>query len=329
MTVLVVGGSGYLGGEVCAALAAAGHDVVAMSRSGTAPAGTGLCGDVARHRFGLAEPDYARLLDSTTHVVTCFGSVDWAAGPEDAVNLHAAGIRNVLRFARQAAALDGLVHVSSLLVFGRAQGRVGNRELYVGQRFRNWYEYGKYHAEALVRAATDVPTTIVRFGPILGRSTLRPGLDAQAGLLAAVPALLQGYPVHLERRGDFPCYVGEVTTAAQVVRRAVEHPATGATWSWFDPDEPSMAQVLTGVCRPWRRLPRIVDVGVLRRVQRYIGPRVGMPQTLLDYAEPWFDLDRQVLAQLPGGAPTCPPGYLEATGEALAHHSSNLTGVPR
>jgi nucleoside-diphosphate-sugar epimerase len=329
MTVLVVGGSGYLGAEICAAVEAAGEQVLALSRSGTALAGKGLAADVSRHRFGLTDSEYAMLLAETTHVVTTFGSVDWSSGPEHAVNLHAAGIRNVLRFARQAKALQGLVHVSSLLVFGRAEGRVGNRELYVGQRFRNWYEYGKYYAETLVRAATDVPTTILRFGPLLGRSSLRPGLDARAGLLAAIPSLLQGYPVYLERRGDFPSYAGDVTVAAQLVARAVGTPAAGETWSWFDPDEPSVADVFHGICRPWRRLPRIVDARAMRRAQRWFAPRIGLPRALLDYAEPWFDIDREVLRQLPGGAPVCPPGYLEATGEALAHHSSKLTGAVR
>ena len=329
MTVLVVGGSGYLGAEVCAALETAGERVLALSRSGTALAGTGLAADVSRHRFGLTDGEYATLLADATHVVTTFGSVDWSSGPDDAVNLHAAGIRNVLRFARQAKALRGLVHVSSLLVFGRAEGRVGNRELYVGQKFRNWYEYGKYYAETLVRAEKDIPTTILRFGPLLGKSGLRPGVDARAGLLAAVPSLLQGYPVHMERRGDFPSYAGDVTVAAQLVALAVRTPATGQTWSWFDPDEPSVADVFNGICRPWHRLPRIVDAGALGRAQRWLAPRVGLPKALLDYAEPWFDVDREVLRQLPGGAPACPPGYLEATGEALAHHSSKLTGGVR
>lgn len=329
MTVLVLGGSGYLGAEVCAALEAAGERVIAASRSGVALAGKGLAADVTRHRFGLTEGEYATLLAETTHVVSAFGSVDWSSGPEDAVDLHAAGVRNVLRFARQAEELRGLVHVSSLMVFGRAEGRVGNRELYVGQRFRNWYEYGKYYAETLVRAATDVPSITLRFGPLLGRGSLRPGLDARAGLLAAVPSLLRGYPVHLERRGEFPSYAGEVTVAAQLVARAVGTPATGQTWSWFDPDEPSVADVFTGICRPWHRLPRIVEAGALRRTQRWFAPRVGLPRALIDYAEPWFDVDREVLRQLPGGAPACPPGYLEATGEALAHHSSKLTGALR
>lgn len=330
MTVLVIGGSGYLGAEVCAALEAADEQVLALSRSGTALAGKGVAGDVSRHRFGLTDREYAALLAETTHVVTAFGSVDWGAGPDDAVNLHAAGVRNVLRFARQARDLRGLVHVSSLLVFGRAEGRVGNRELYVGQKFRNWYEYGKYYAETLVRAAsTDVPTTILRFGPLLGRSRLRPGVDARAGLLACVPSMLRGYPVHLERRGEFRSYAGEVSVAAQLVARAVRTPATGQTWTWYDPEEPSLADVFVGICRPWRRLPRIVDAGRLHHAQRWLGPRLGLPRAMLDYTGPWFDIDPDVLRQLPGGAPACPPGYLEATGEALAHHSSTMTGVVR
>ncbi len=328
MTVLVVGGSGYLGTEVAAVLDAAGERVLALSRSGTALAGTGLKADVCRHRFGLPPAEYEALLAGTTHVVSAFGNVDWSASPQT-VGLHAEGVRNLLRFCRAAPSLAGFVHVSSVLVFGRADGRVGNRELYVGQTFRNWYEYGKYQAEALVRAAEDVPSTVLRFGPLLGRGTLNPAVDARSGLLAAVPALLQGYPVHLEQRGGFRCYVGDVTVAAQLVARAVRTPATGATWTWFDPQEPTLAEVFQSVCRPWRRVPRIVDARLLGRAQRRLGPRVGLPRAMLDYTGPFFDLAPDVLAELPEGAPACPPGYLEATGEALAHPGSKMIGAAR
>jgi nucleoside-diphosphate-sugar epimerase len=326
VSVLVVGGSGYLGRAVCLALEAAGHQVVALSRSGGASAGEPVRGDATRYNLGLSRELLTRTRAETTHIVSCFGSVDWGSGPAGALDLHAAGTRSVLRFAGECRRLSGLVHVSSLLVLGRAEGRVGNRELYVGQRFRNWYEYGKYAAEALVRGS-PIPSTILRFGPLLGPDPAGRPLGARDGLLAAVPFLVQGYPVHLERGGGFPCYTGDVTGAAAVVVRAVERAATGSTWTWFDPELPSLASVLHALCRPWGRVPRIVDARLIGVLQRLVAGRVGVPPALLDYTEPWFDVDPAVLAQIPDGPPSCRPGYLDATGQALRQPGSDLTGT--
>ncbi|NEA29350.1 NAD-dependent epimerase/dehydratase family protein [Actinomadura bangladeshensis] len=317
MKVLVVGASGYLGGAVCARLERAGHEVIGLSRSGGGPARRTVRGDVTRPSLALAGDALDEVRAEATHIVTAFGSVDWDAGPAEALDLHAAGVRNVLALARGCERFAGLVHVSSLLALGRASGRVGNRELYVGQTFRNWYEYGKYAAEGLVRAARDVPSTNVRFGPLLGVPAQPGTLSARHGLLAAVRPLLQGYPVHLRGGGEFPCYPGEVTGAAEVVGRAVEAPAAGATWTWFDPDDPTLADVLRAVCRPLGRVPRIVDSAAMGRLQRALASRAGVPPALLGYAEPWFDLDPAVLDAVPGGPPRCPAGYLEATGREV------------
>ncbi|MEO3786702.1 SDR family oxidoreductase [Actinocorallia sp. B10E7] len=326
MSVLVLGGSGYLGRAVCLELEGAGLDVVALSRSGSAAAGRGLRGDVTRHNLGLFGDELAELQAEVTHVVGVFGSVDWDSGPAQALDVHATGVRNVLRFSRACPKLEALVHVSSLLAFGRAEGRVGNRELYVGQDFRNWYEYGKYHAEALVREAEDLPFTVLRFGPLLGPDPAGHALGAGDGLLAAVPYLLQGYPVHLKHGGRFPSYVGDVVGAAEVVAAAVRTPATGATWTWFDPALPTVAEVMHRLCRPWGVVPKIVDSAVVGRVQRLVASRIGLPKALLDYAEPWFDLDPSVMDTLPGGPPACRPGYLAGTGRALLEPEADLQG---
>lgn len=317
MKVLVIGASGYLGSAICLRLEQAGYEVVGLSRSRGGMTARRMRGDVTRPYLALANCELEEVRAEVTHIVSTFGSVDWEAGPDTAMSVHAAGTRNVLDLARTCEQLIGVVHVSSLLVFGRARGKVGNRDLYVGQTFRNWYEYGKYLAESLVRAAHDVPSTSVRFGPVLGPAAAPGGLTARHGLLAAVPPLLQGYPIHLRDGGQFPCYVGDVAGASEVVLRAVTAPAKGETWSWYDPRSPSLAEVLRAVCRPYGRVPRIVDSSTVGRLQRVLASRVVAPTALLDYAEPWFDLDPGVLATLPGGPPGCAPGYLEATGREV------------
>lgn len=326
MKALVLGGSGFLGGAIAAALEEGGWEVISLSRSGRAYAGAGLEGDVTRPGLGVPGDRAGELRDGLTHVVSCFGSVDWDAGPQLASDVHLRGTRNVLRFASECASLERLVHVSSVLAFGRARGTVGNRELHVGQDFRNWYEWGKFAAERAIRDEAEVPWRVVRLGPVLGTAAPVPP-SPRYGLLAAVPFLLRGYPTHLERGGEFPSYVCDVAAAAGVVARAATDEASPATWTWFDEDVPTVGQVLTAVCSAWGVVPRIVHSPALLRAQRLLAGRLGVADTVLDYTEPWARVDPGVLRELPEGLPACTPGYLEATGEALKACGSELVGA--
>ena len=316
MRALLVGGSGWLGGATARVLADEGWDVVSLSRGGGAIAGEGIQGDVRLPGLGL-EPRAAReLADGVTHVLSCFGSVDWELGPRGAVDLHVNGTRNVLRFAESCPRLERFVHVSSVLALGRAQGRVGNRELALGQGFRNWYEYAKHVSEAEVRARDTLPRRIVRVGGVLGESD-GAGPSPKQGLLASLPYLLRGYPAYLEDRGTFPVYVGDVHVCAAVLARALTEEAAGLTWTWFDRRLPSLAEVLTALCSPWNVVPRIVDLPALRHFERRLGPRLGLPRPLLEYTRRWMDIDPRVLDALPEGLPEPRPGYIERTTEVL------------
>ncbi|HET8662296.1 MAG TPA: NAD(P)-dependent oxidoreductase [Micromonosporaceae bacterium] len=317
MNVLVVGGSGYLGSAIAQACAQAGAEVRVVSRRGTATVGEGIRGDARLPRLGLPAGVRADVLARTTHVVLSFGPVAWTTGPGEALETHSSGMRSVLAFLREMPRLEQAVHVSSLLALGRAQGRVTNRELYTGQDFRNWYEYGKYCAERLVRDATDLPIGSVRLGPVLGADPRGGRPDTEHGLPAVFPHLLAGYPVHLEARGDFPSWVTDVSSAAEVVAKALTAPIGRATWTWFDPARPTLREVFTEVCRAWGVVPKIFEAKPLGWVTRRFGGRLGVAAELTDYAEPWFDLDPAVLHDIPEPWPVPEPDYLAATGRAM------------
>jgi nucleoside-diphosphate-sugar epimerase len=344
---LVVGGSGYLGGAVVAAAAGLlGVETLSLSRSGYPAAWRGcgpegwaprspqapqsphaphaphapqvLAGDATAPDFGLSGPAWDEVCEEVTHVVLAHGSVRWDCPPSEALALHDTGMRTVLASLRRLRALRRVVHVSSLLVLGRAEGRVGNRELFVGQRFRNWYEYGKYCAERRVRDSRDLPINVVRLGPVLGPHPAGLPLDTTHGILAALPYLLTGGPAHLDRRGDYPCYACDIDSAAHVIIDALTTPATGRTWSWYDPELPTLAQVYTDLCAAWGRVPVLVDMPALRPALRLLSRRVGVVGELLDYSRPWFELDPDVLSDLPGGEPPASGGdYALATGRYL------------
>jgi hypothetical protein len=140
--------------------------------------------------------------------------------------------------------------------------------------------------------------------------------------MAVVPLLLRGYPMHLKHHGRFPCYPIDVMVAGEVLARAALDDGAGDVWTCFDHDNPSLAEVLTRLCSPWRVVPRIVDLPMLNPISRLLGERLGTPRETLEYIEPWPEIPVEVLNLLPPGLPRCPPGYIEATGKALME--SNL-----
>ncbi|MCM6773139.1 SDR family oxidoreductase [Nocardia sp. CDC159] len=318
MRVLVVGATGYLGHAVVRRLVAAGHEVTALSRSGRSDVGAGVVGDVLMPGLGLAPDDRVRLT-GVAGIVSCFGSVGMAADPAEVVNVHLTGTRNVLDFARGCTELRRLVHVSSVLALGRARGALGNRDLSRGQTFRNWYEYAKYRAELVIRRERALPVTVLRLGTLFGAAPARL-IPRHGGPVAVLPHVLSGLPVLLERRGDYPVYATDIAASAAVVERLLTDDGPSSTYTYFDPDLPTMAQVLDELCRPWNVMPKLVDTGGLSRVlQRGLARRFGVDPEVVDYARPLFDFEPDILDALPGGPAPSTPDYLAATGRSLVH----------
>lgn len=323
MKALVLGGGGLLGGAVVAALRARDVEVVSLSRSSAPPAGAWLRGDVRALGLGLDAHDSAQLRDGLTHVVSCFGSVDWRSGPALALDLHERGTRNALEFAAGCPDLVRFVHVSSVLALGRAAGTVGADELELGQGFRSWYDYGKFLAERAVREERPFQRRVVRLGPVLG-VTEHAAPSAEHGIAAIVPFLLRGYPISIRDRGAFPAYVCDAATAGAVLAAAALDDPGPDVWTFFDHRHYTVAQVLTALCSPWGVVPRIVSMRGLEAVTRLLAKPLGVPPSLLEYAEPWVAIAPDVLDALPAGLPRCPDGYIEATGAALRSRAADL-----
>ncbi|MFJ8636021.1 SDR family oxidoreductase [Streptomyces sp. NPDC093568] len=109
MTVLIIGGSGFLGTELVRQSTAAGHETAATfaSRPGRAP-------DVAWHPLDVRDPAHiARLMAEVTPSVVLnasSGNADWAVTAEGAIRVALAAAEQGCR----------LVHVSSDAVFSGA-----------------------------------------------------------------------------------------------------------------------------------------------------------------------------------------------------------------
>jgi nucleoside-diphosphate-sugar epimerase len=328
MKVLVVGGTGVLGAAVVEQLSQREIPAVHMSRRPTARSGW-VHGDITRDDLGLDDCTAKALKAEVTHVVNCAGSVDLGDGPVASEEMFVGGTCNLLNFLDACRQPCGYVHASSILVFGQTDKTVGNRDLDVGQRFRSCYERSKFDAEQVLhRSSRAYPITIVRLGPLLGADgPVLPSINY--GILSALPYILKHYPVPLARRGQFCCYPTDSVGAARILVAALRaSDGQGAsrprTWTYYDPSSPTMNQTLTALCGAWNVVPRIVDMPLTLPLAYALGPRMGLPRTVLPYSRPWVQLDPDVLQPLPPELASPQPDFIARTGRALHQRSKEL-----
>ncbi|MCW3018847.1 MAG: hypothetical protein JWN10_1155 [Solirubrobacterales bacterium] len=130
-------------------------------------------GDLLEPGLGLSAGDRRWLIDSVARIVHCAASISFELPLEEAREINVRGVERVVELARAIAAggaLRRMVHVSTAYVSGRHAGRFGERDLDVGQEFRNTYERSKHEAERLLRAADDLPLAVARPSIVVGHS---------------------------------------------------------------------------------------------------------------------------------------------------------------
>jgi thioester reductase-like protein len=342
MTVLLTGATGFVGTEVLARLLGEGDDrVVAIVRArdgddarrraaalldglGAAPSQRArvraVAGDLTAAGLGLSAADTTRLIDEVTAIVHCAASVSFTQSLAEARAINVVGTRGVVQLAQRIAArgrLRRLVHVSTAYVAGRHHGRFTERDLWVGQAFRNSYEQTKAEAEALVRrAAARLPAVVVRPSIVVGDSgtgwtqsfnVLYWPLRAFArGLLPTIPARADGrvdvVPVdyvadvilHLLRerpdvRGTVHAAAGDdALTVEQLIHLACatlgrEPPALGAVSGDLARRSEHGAAYL-----PYFDMQVVFDDAAARAILRPVGiaptPLSSYFETLLDFA---------------------------------------------
>lgn len=194
MSVLVTGATGHVGTALLPLLAADGPvialvrarddahlvarraDLLAMMPEGFPAERLSLVrGDVTAPDLGLSDADRARLLADVTSIVHGAASVRFDLTAEAATRENVDATVSILALARELAARGRLArvdHVSTAYVAGDRTGRVYERELDVGQGFRNTYEASKCEAERRVRAAMveGLPVAVHRPSIVVGDS---------------------------------------------------------------------------------------------------------------------------------------------------------------
>lgn len=180
--VLVLGGSGYVGSRVAHALAAASvGPVVAAARRLPTP--------IPSSRVEVMALD-ATDADLLSHALE---RVDWVVNcvSGSSANLRASALA-LARAAAQASRAPGIVHLSSMAVYGPAEGRVDEQASLDGS-------LGAYAAAKLAseRALSDLPRRVIlRPGCIYGRGSpqwsLRIAALLRSGRIGALGAAGQG-----------------------------------------------------------------------------------------------------------------------------------------
>ncbi len=160
-------------------LAARAHDgqrIFALQRSASGARALGgqhssrtevLCGDITKPFLGLTPDCYAEVQASVTRVLHCAGLTRFSAASKEAEAVNIEGTRRVLDFARGARRLACFAHVSTTCVAGKRTGTILESELEHAAGFVNAYEWSKYEAERLVRAA-DIPWSVLRLSTLIG-----------------------------------------------------------------------------------------------------------------------------------------------------------------
>ena len=216
--VLLTGATGFVGMEVLARLLERGdRRVVCLVRPGEDGAQARLDGvlstlwddpapyrdrvravggDVTSAGLGIAPAERTALAEEVGAVIHCAASISFDLPLDEARAINVEGTREVVGFAREARALgrlERLVHVSTAYVSGRHAGVFRERQLDVGQSFRNTYEQTKWEAEHVLAEADDLAPVVVRPSIVMG--------DAVTGWTPAFNVLY--WPVRAFLRGLF------------------------------------------------------------------------------------------------------------------------------
>jgi nucleoside-diphosphate-sugar epimerase len=256
MRVFLTGGTGLLGSHTAALLVREGHEVVALRRRGAdtgflASLGCTLVeGDVTDGAAAL-EP----LVRGCSHVVhgaaLVYSGGDWPAIRR--VNVE--GTRNVLEAAARAA-VDHVVHISSVAVYGTVEGEVDERSpVDTPIPASDLYARSKRESEAVARsieATTGTPVTVLRPSAVYGE---RDRLMTQR-----IARMLRGPVSFLLGRGDNTIPTVYAGNVAEAVVLAMGARRGGATWD-VGLDQPlTQRALLEGIAEGLGHRPALIPI---------------------------------------------------------------------
>jgi thioester reductase-like protein len=218
--------------------------------------------DMTLPGVGLPTRLREQLAERVSTIVHSAASVSFTMPLQEAREINVAGTRHMLELAeltKERGGLDCYGHISTAYVAGDHLGGFCERDLDVGQTFHNSYEQSKFEAEQLVRAHTELPTTILRPSIVVG--------DRRSGWTSAFNVLY--WPLRAFARGLFtavpaiptaPVDVVSVDYVADAVHALCESPVrppTGATYHLTAGPHASTIDEIAGLASRYFRRPRV------------------------------------------------------------------------
>ncbi|WP_247713815.1 SDR family oxidoreductase [Qipengyuania sphaerica] len=206
MRILVTGAAGLLGGETCAKLVAAGHEVTALvhrnpdvlANDGSRVAVEPIVGDVSLEMFGWSEDRFAQVAASHDALIHCAATVRFDLAEEDYRAVNVGGVSNALALA-EAGGMDFL-HVSTAYVCGDTDGIIRENKPPPQAGFANGYEASKATGEGLVRASS-LRWAIARPSIVVGEYE-RGAIRQFDTTYAAFKLIAEGRVRHMPARAD-------------------------------------------------------------------------------------------------------------------------------
>jgi len=196
-TILLTGGTGFLGSHLTLALLQNGHNVTALARPSASRSAHERVlevltrvygqtvppeiverlrveeGDISRPQLGLDTAISDRLVGTVDEVWHSAASLSFLEEDRDEIfRMNVDGTQQVANFVSGTRSRR-MIHVSTAYVAGDRTGRVFEEDLDAGQTFRNPYEESKFHAERMLRNATSDGTlaaTVLRPSIVIGNS---------------------------------------------------------------------------------------------------------------------------------------------------------------
>ena len=240
MTILVTGGTGYLGGAIVRALRDRGVQVRVLARSNSktdwlTEMGVEIAqGDILNQSSIEAALDGC---DTLYHAAAIYEF--WIPDKQHLIRTEVDGTRNAMAAARSRG-VSKVIYTSTALTIGEARGQIGNETTRHRGYFCTAYEEAKYKAELVVQeyVRQDSPVVIVNPGSVYGPGGLKAQgqatVDALNGKLPmAFPGIVsmvyvddaaQGHLFAAEkgRIGERYILSGTTIDAAELIQKACQ-----------------------------------------------------------------------------------------------------------